>query len=470
MPANFVLLEQIELNASAASVTFSNIPQTGYTDLKVVLSIRNSASSAQSLGIKFNGSTSGYSTRWILGNGSAASSGSDTASPMAIAYDALIGDNTANTFSSVDIYIPNYTSSNYKSVSSDSVSENNATAANASMFAGLWSNTAAINSIEFLSYSGSGQAFTANSTFSLYGLAAVGTTPAIAPKASGGNVIATDGTYWYHAFLASGTFTPQTGLTCDVLVVAGGGGGGRIVSGGGGAGGLLTFASESLTAANYTVTVGAGGAGFATSGFGAGSTGSNSQFGALTTCSGGAGGSNSGAGLSGGSGSGGAGTGGTNAGGSASPSGQGNAGGTGINASGKAASGGGGGAGAVGVTGTTSLAGAGGIGATSSLIDSMGSATGYGELSGGDYYFAGGGGGGWSSAGGTISNRGAGGIGGGGAGGYTDATAALDYAGIAGSNNSGGGGGGAPNDYTGANSNTYGKNGGSGIIIVRYAI
>jgi hypothetical protein len=206
-------------------------------------------------------------------------------------------------------------------------------------FAGLWSNTAAITSIEFLSHLKAVK-FVANSTFSLYGLAAVGTTPAIAPKASGGNVIATDGTYWYHAFLASGTFTPQTGLTCDVLVVAGGGGGGRIVSGGGGAGGLLTFASESLTAANYTVTVGAGGAGFATSGFGAGSTGSNSQFGALTTCSGGAGGSNSGAGLSGGSGSGGAGTGGTNAGGSASPSGQGNAGGTGINASGKAASGG----------------------------------------------------------------------------------------------------------------------------------
>jgi hypothetical protein len=38
--ANYVLLERIELNASAASVTFANIPQTGYTDLKVVLSAR----------------------------------------------------------------------------------------------------------------------------------------------------------------------------------------------------------------------------------------------------------------------------------------------------------------------------------------------------------------------------------------------------------------------------------------------
>jgi hypothetical protein len=426
----------------------------------------NDGSSGQWGYVNFNGASTNNSTRILFGSGS--SVGSFTGSSPT-PYGAYVEPSnfTASTFSNTEVYIPNYTSSNNKSYSIDSVTENNATGAYSNLTAGLWSSSAAITSVVISPAAGN---FVANSTFSLYGLAAVGTTPAIAPKASGGNVIATDGTYWYHAFLASGTFTPQTGLTCDVLVVAGGGGGGRIVSGGGGAGGLLTFASESLTAANYTVTVGAGGAGFATSGFGAGSTGSNSQFGALTTCSGGAGGSNSGAGLSGGSGSGGAGTGGTNAGGSASPSGQGNAGGTGINASGKAASGGGGGAGAVGVTGTTSLAGAGGIGATSSLINSMGSATGYGELSGGNYYFAGGGGGGWSSFGGTISNRGAGGIGGGGAGGYTDATAALDYAGIAGSNNSGGGGGGAPNDYTGANSNTYGKNGGSGIIIVRYPI
>ncbi len=35
MPNNYVLLERTELAASAASVTFANIPQTGYTDLKI---------------------------------------------------------------------------------------------------------------------------------------------------------------------------------------------------------------------------------------------------------------------------------------------------------------------------------------------------------------------------------------------------------------------------------------------------
>ncbi len=46
MPANYVLLERIELNASAASITFSNIPQSGYTDLKLIVSSDKSLLSA----------------------------------------------------------------------------------------------------------------------------------------------------------------------------------------------------------------------------------------------------------------------------------------------------------------------------------------------------------------------------------------------------------------------------------------
>jgi hypothetical protein len=68
--------------------------------------------------------------------------------------------------------------------------------------------------------------FVQNSTFYLYGVAKLGTTPAIVPYATGGDTIMTDGTYWYHTFVSSGTFTPQKAMSCDVLVVAGGGGGG----------------------------------------------------------------------------------------------------------------------------------------------------------------------------------------------------------------------------------------------------
>ena len=44
MPANYVLLEKITVGAAgASSVTFSGIPQTGYTDLVVKASARTDA-------------------------------------------------------------------------------------------------------------------------------------------------------------------------------------------------------------------------------------------------------------------------------------------------------------------------------------------------------------------------------------------------------------------------------------------
>ena len=420
MPNNYVLLERIELNASAASVTFANIPQTGYTDLKVVVSARtDNANNTVYLGTEFNGVTTGYTARDLYGTGSAAASRVPTGTFAPVIPGST---STANTFSNMEIYIPNYRSSDNKSYSADSVTENNGTTAFQAMTALLWSNTAAITSIKLTPELGS---LVSGSTFSLYGLAALGTTPAIAPKASGGSIYS-DGTYWYHAFRTSGTFTPQVGLTADVLVVAGGGGGGTSGSGGGGAGGLLGFTSQSLTTTAYTCTVGAGGA--------IGAVGVDSQFGSLTLVKGGGlGGSPSSSpqyiGGNGGSGGGAQGGYGTYSGGTATS-------GQGFNGGGGTATqaGSGGGAGAVGATG-----GAGGIG--SSAYSSWGSATNTGQLSSGTYYYAGGGGGGGN----------AGGLGGGGNGTGTP---------VAGTTNTGGGGGGANGSSAG----------GSGLVIVRYTI
>jgi len=437
MPANFVLLERTELNASAASVTFANIPQTGYTDLKIVMSSR--ADSTQNLvDIKFNSSSVGYTRRSVYGDGTSASSASGSDSQNLI---QSISTNTASTFGNTEIYIPNYTSSNYKSVSMDTVQENNATAATALLGTVLWSNTAAITTVSLTPVSGN---FVANSTFSLYGLAAVGTTPVIAPKASGGNVIATDGTYWYHAFLASGTFTPATSLNADVLVIAGGGGGGGGNNdGAGGAGGLLAFTSQSLTATSYTCTVGAGGVGAASA---HGLTGSDSQFGALTLVKGGGGGGS--VGYSGGSG-GGNGFDQTGAAG-AGTSGQGFAGGPGQNSPPDYYGGGGGGSAEA---GNTDGNGHGGDGL--STYSSWGLATSTGQNISGTVYFAGGG----SGAGQSTSTSRPGGDGGGGRGAGSSGLA------TAGTVNTGGGGG------SGGNSagNTPGS-GGSGIVIIRYTI
>jgi hypothetical protein len=439
MAQNYVLLERIELNASAASVTFSNIPQSGYTDLKVVMSVRGTEANvgnAQYLSINGSSGSTNFTGRFAQGNGATAYSGTNNQ----YIGDVTNANATANTFSSIEVYFPNYTSSNNKSYSMDAVTENNATTAYATIHAGLWSQTAAITSLGF---SPAGGTYVLGSTFSLYGLAAVGTTPAIAPKASGGN-IDYDGTYFIHTFLSTGTFTPFTALSCDYLVVAGGGGGGNGGGGGGGAGGLRSTVTAtggggtlesaiSVTAQAYTITVGAGAAAQLTndtrgndgndssiSGTGlttitsvaGGGGGSWQGLAGKTGGSGGGGGSNSNSGGAGGSGTANQGYAGATAGGFSSP---------------PAAFYGGGGGGGAGAAGSTNN---GGNGVATSI---SGSSVTYG-------------------GGGTdFSGNGTAGTGGGGT-----------YQGGAGTANRGGGGGGSNSAAAGA--------GGSGIVIIRYAM
>jgi hypothetical protein len=458
MPANYVLLERIELNASAASVTFSNIPQTGYTDLKVVYSARSNdnVNGWNLTRVQFNTDTTAgnYNYRVLGGFGSTVYSGYGT---QAVGYTTA-GGRTANTFGNGEIYIPNYLGSTQKSYSGESVTEGNGSTYEILGFhTALWSGTAAINQI-ILSLDNSAS-FVQYSTFSLYGLAAVGSTPSSGPKATGGNVT-TDGTYWYHTFLASGTFTPQASLSCDYLVVAGGASGGSTnqTSGGGGAGGLRSTVTAtggggslesalSLASTGYTVTVGAGGAAVAELLTRNGNNGNNSTFGSIEAVGGGAGGgsaySSALGGSSGGSGGGGgageisgAGTGG------AGTANQGYAGGNGVQGSNTGSSGGGGGSGGVGANATNNqTGGAGGAGVAVSI-------------SGSSVTYAGGGGGGGNTTGG------AGGSGGGGTGGQL--SGGVGRSGTNATANTGSGGGGSRTGNSGA--------GGSGIVIIRYAI
>jgi hypothetical protein len=258
MAQNYVLLETIQLSQTAASVTFDNLPTSGYTDLKVVVSARTSDANTGTIAyLKFNGSSSTYSSTFLQGRGDTTASGNGSTSYGEIGrIPGVNSPPTDNVFSNTEITIPNYLSSNNKVYSVDGVTEADQTIAYTILTAGLWATANPITSILIASTAGN---LVASSTFSLYGLAATGTTPAIAPFASGGNIVANDGTYWYHAFLASGTFTPFKGLTCDVLAVGGGGGGAADVGGGAGAGRVLLSSSASLTASNYSIQIGAGG-------------------------------------------------------------------------------------------------------------------------------------------------------------------------------------------------------------------
>jgi hypothetical protein len=424
MPDNYILLEKIVVGAASPdSVTFSNIPQTGYTDLILKGTVKTTQAATYGLlGIRPNGSTSSITgIRMYGGDGNAYADDTPT-----LAF--ISGTSTeSNTFGSFETYITNYAGSGIKTFSSESTGERNQTN---DTYMGvstiLWSNTAAITSLQIMPQA---VGFVEGSTFYLYGVAKLNTTPAISPMATGGDVIMTDGTYWYHAFRSSGTFTPLKALSCDVLVVAGGGGGGYYNGGGGGAGGLQAFTSQSISSSK-TITIGAGApqpAGYVDS-----SNGNDSTFQGLTASVGGGRGSGYYTTSSAVGGSGGGGGMDYNTTGSAGTAGQGNA---GANGNGTTVAGGGGGAGGVGQSGAAG--GAGGVG--SSTYSSWGSVTGTGQNVSGTYYYAGGGG--WLT----------GGSGGGGA---------NTSSGVA---NTGGGGG------CGKGS-TSGSGGGSGIVIVRYAV
>jgi hypothetical protein len=163
-PTYKLIASQVVGSGGASSITFSSIPQT-FTDLKLVMSGRNN--SVVGTYMTFNGSSSGYSERLLYGTGSAANSTNTSGSYINWSFLSNVSSDTANTFSNSEFYIPNYTGSNYKSVSSDSVTENNATAANIYVNAALWSNTAAITSITLTCNTAQ---FVQYSTFYLYGI------------------------------------------------------------------------------------------------------------------------------------------------------------------------------------------------------------------------------------------------------------------------------------------------------------
>jgi len=168
--ATYRLIETATVGSGgAASIAFTSIPQT-YTDLMMVMSIRtNRASVADYAAVSFNSSTSSFSLRLLIGDGSTTSSNSYTTSPDSRIVGQAVGNSsTASVFSNGSLYIPNYASSNYKSYSFDAARENNTSGNEMSLGAGLWSDTAAITSIAITSWGSA--TLLQYSSASLYGI------------------------------------------------------------------------------------------------------------------------------------------------------------------------------------------------------------------------------------------------------------------------------------------------------------
>ena len=155
-------------SGGASSIDFTNIPNN-YTDLIVKLSGRdNRSANGTDVYIGFNSSTANLSMRRLYGDGSAPYSSNASTGNIGIESAATA---TSSTFGNIEVYIPNYAGSNYKSYSADGVSENNASSAGSAFVqitAGLWSSTSAITSINITPVSGN--SFVQYSTAYLYGI------------------------------------------------------------------------------------------------------------------------------------------------------------------------------------------------------------------------------------------------------------------------------------------------------------
>jgi hypothetical protein len=153
-------------SGGAANMDFQNIP-ADYTDLVLKVSARNS-SNENAYRVRINNDSSTlYSARFLLGNGSTASSNNNSTQTAAFVGRMSMSTDTASTFGSTDIYIPNYTSSVAKSLSSDVVTENNATTAFQSLFAALYTGTSAITRLTLIPDANN---FAEHSTATLYGI------------------------------------------------------------------------------------------------------------------------------------------------------------------------------------------------------------------------------------------------------------------------------------------------------------
>jgi hypothetical protein len=174
MATTYEAIATVEVGSGgAASIEFTSIPNT-FTDLLLKASLRstNNAGDYDPVKININSSSSDFSGKILYGTGSSAGSETPSGADATVSTYTSNANNTASTFGNIEIYIPNYTStSNGKSISIDGVSENNATAALASLSAKLWNpaTQAAITSIKLLPYSGV-KLFTQYSTATLYGI------------------------------------------------------------------------------------------------------------------------------------------------------------------------------------------------------------------------------------------------------------------------------------------------------------
>jgi len=172
-------IETIELTSSQTSVTFSSVTQD-YDDLVILISARSDRNTGTGTDVMLrcnSDSTSGnYSWTLLAAVPTTVFSQQD---PTDYGDSAVFtgftsqNNNTSNTFGNFTVYLANYSSTTtFKSVSSDAVSENNASNATPAISAGVYRSNSAVDTLTF--FSNTATNFLSGSTFGLYGITAGG--------------------------------------------------------------------------------------------------------------------------------------------------------------------------------------------------------------------------------------------------------------------------------------------------------
>lgn len=167
--ATYTPIATYTISGSAAAIAFTSIPST-YTDLIIVFNGGSSrASTSDTFIVRLNSdSGTNYSTTFMRGNGSTASTNRTTSDASLLGDGIRIVGTTYGLNSMVKVNINNYANTaTYKNAIATSAAADEWGAAEA---AGVWRNTSAINRIDLSS--GTTSAFAVGSTATLYGITA----------------------------------------------------------------------------------------------------------------------------------------------------------------------------------------------------------------------------------------------------------------------------------------------------------
>jgi hypothetical protein len=163
MTSTYDKIETRTLGSDTATITFSSIPAT-YTDLVLIASVANNSGGNRAMQMLVNLDTgTNYSTTYLSGDGSSASSARTTGTAYLDTVVTIPGSN----FATCIFNFQNYSNtSTFKTV----LNRNGLGSTNTRAVVSLWRSTSAINSIRF--QMGGSDLYSTGSTFTLYGIKA----------------------------------------------------------------------------------------------------------------------------------------------------------------------------------------------------------------------------------------------------------------------------------------------------------